>query len=76
MSSTELDSIPAMDPPQGVAPDLVNAPTFAWPVVAGLAVMSGLATLAFGARMFTRFYVMRRMQLEDCETFPLGLGFH
>ena len=57
---------PALEPPEGVIPNFVNPPTIAPSFVAGLGVMCGVATLGFAARMFTKTYVMKQVQLEDC----------
>ena len=65
-SPVDPDITPAMPPPDGVIPNFIDPPTIAPSLTVGLVLLCGIATLAFTARMFTRVYVMKQMQLEDC----------
>ena len=63
-----LDSIPATMPPPGVIPDLTSSynemqtpSIFAWTICA-FAVITCVAL-----RSFTRFYVIKKIELADCE---------
>ena len=69
MDSTSLDPNTnfALAPPPGVIPNYDDPPTIARSLVAGLAIMIVVATLAFAARLFTRVWVMKQIQLDDCE---------
>lgn len=66
-STQDPSNIPALGPPTGVTPDFVNAPTTSPSLFAGFGVMLTIATLGFAARMFTKAYIMRKVQLEDCK---------
>ena len=57
----------ALEPPPGVIPNYNDPPTIAGALVAGLAIMIATATLAFAARVFTKVYVMKQVQLDDCK---------
>ena len=67
MDSLHLDELPALAPPPGVTPNFVDPPSTAASFAIGLAIMISVATLLFALRMFTRIYVMKQMQLEDCK---------
>ena len=62
-----LDELPAMLPPPGVVPNFTDPPSSAGSLGAGVGVMIFIGTLGFAARMFTKIYVMKQMQLEDCK---------
>ena len=57
----------ALEPPPGVIPNYNDPPTIAGPLVAGLAIMIAVSTLAFAARLFTKAWVMKQVQTDDCE---------
>ena len=67
-ATIDPNNYPALEPPDpNIPPNFIDPPTIAGPLIVGLSVMIGVATLGFAARMFTRVYVMRHMQVEDCE---------
>ena len=67
-STIDPNNYPALEPPdEFTIPNFIDPPTVAGPLAAGLGLMIAIATLGFAARMFTRVYVMRQLQGEDCE---------
>ena len=69
-----FDNFPALAPPPGVVPNFTNPYTTAPPVRIAMAVMVGVATAACIARIFTKAYVMRQFQAEDCKHFSERTG--
>ena len=61
-----LGGFPALAPPPGVVSNFDNPYTGAPPVGIAMGVIAGLATAAFVARIFTKAYVMKQLQAEDC----------
>jgi hypothetical protein len=64
-----LDQLPALEPPPGVIPNFVDPPdnNNTRGLVIALYFMIALATIGFAARMFTKIYVMKQFQPEDCK---------
>ena len=65
-SILDPNKTPALQPPLGVVPNFVDPPTILGPFLAGEAVMLAASTLAVSARVFTKAYVMKKVDLEDC----------
>ena len=55
-----------LPPPLGVTSNFIDPPIVGPAVAAGLVVLIALATLSFAARAFTKAYVMRKLQVDDC----------
>ena len=68
------DQTPALDPPNGVIPNFNDPPSIAGDLVAGLTIMIVVATTGFVARMYTKAWIMRKVQLEDCEYGPTRIS--
>ena len=60
------DKLAALEPPPGIIPNFDDPYSAAPPVEAATGVLAALATLGFLARIFTKAWVMKQMQIEDC----------
>jgi hypothetical protein len=57
---------PALEPPPGVAPNLVNPSDLEKPGIAALSIGAVLITLAVGSRTYTKAVILGKLLLEDC----------
>jgi hypothetical protein len=56
---------PALEPPPGVVPNLVNPPDLEKPGIAALSIGAVLITLAVSSRTYTKAVIMGKLLLED-----------
>ena len=66
-ASAGSDQTPSLDAPNGTTPNFNDPPSIAGDLIAGLTVMIVVATTGFVARMYTKAWIMRKVQLEDCK---------
>lgn len=59
--------LPALEPPPGLTTNFDNPSSTLSSLVAALAIMVSVATIVLAARVYTRFYIMKMHQLEDCK---------
>ena len=62
-----LDELPAMIPPPGVTSNFVTPYSEGRDIYITVAVCIGLITPALLIRLFTKAYLIKRINLEDCE---------
>lgn len=67
MNQTLLAEEPALPPPPGMHSNFVNPSSLERLFVAALALMLFLVSVAVGARLVAKIYIMKSMQLEDCQ---------
>ena len=67
-SSYDLSQVPALEPPLGVIPNFVNPYTRGPMLLALIAVAIGIMYLFVTARLYAKFYVLKRLTWEDCES--------
>ena len=66
MSEQNPELMPALPPPPGVVPDFSRYYPNVAIQTALCYIFFALATIGFGARLFTRVYVVRKIEFEDC----------
>jgi hypothetical protein len=67
MSTFDLSSIPAMQPPPGMESNFDNPETM-YPIVLGVAIATmTLMTIVVAIRIFTKAFIMRDMRIEECK---------
>ena len=69
-ASFDPNEIPALDPPLGVKPNFINPYSSGGPTIVALAVLVGVATLAFFTRLLTKIFIVKEMRLTDCMFSP------
>ena len=57
---------PAAKPPPGLTSNFVNPPNQKDIVLVYTTLFTVIATLGIAARMYTRIWVIKKVQLEDC----------
>ena len=67
LPTMNLDQLPAAVPPPGVTPNLVNPDTQASTVFVTIGITVGLVAPAVIIRIFTKAYIIKTVNLEDCE---------
>ena len=67
MNQTLWAEEPALPPPPGMHSNFVNPPSLKTLFIAALALMLFLTSAAVGARLVVKIYVIKSMQLEDCQ---------
>ena len=66
MSLFDPNKLPALQPPPGVTPNFINPHSAGAPVGAAIGIFAALATLGFISRIFTKLWIMKEVQVEDC----------
>ena len=61
---------PAAKPPPGVTPNFIDPPSEKDVIVAYTTIFTIVATLGVAARMYVRLFIIRKIQIEDCEFNP------
>ena len=67
LPTMNLDQLPAAVPPPGITPNLVNPYTQASTVFITIGVTVGLVAPAVTIRIFTKAFIIRTVNLEDCK---------
>ena len=60
--------IPSIPPPEGQQPNFANPECDRNAVYVSLSICTGVATIFFFARTFTKRYVMKQFDTEDCKS--------
>jgi hypothetical protein len=60
----DIMDLPAMAPPEGVVPNFENPDSLRQPELAVVQLI--VATLAVAIRIFTKYFIVRKMLVEDC----------
>ena len=63
----DYTKIPALKPPPGVKSNFVNPSSYDGAGIATTAICVTLVTLAVGARLVTKGWVMKKLATEDCK---------
>ena len=58
---------PALEPPNGVIPNLINPPNNNAGALAGITICLVVVTIVAMLRVYARVLVLHRVLLEDCE---------
>ena len=66
-SMINLDATPALAPPLGLVPNFVHPYSEARSIYITVGVCTGLVTPALIVRIFTKAYIIKRVNLEDCK---------
>jgi hypothetical protein len=61
----DIMDLPAMAPPEGVVPNFENPDSLRQPELAVVQLI--VATLAVAIRIFTKYFIVRKMLVEDCK---------
>lgn len=67
MTNIDLDKLPALTPPPGVTPNFVNPYSQGRAIFITTGICVGFVTPAVTIRVFTKAYVIKRVNLEDCK---------
>ena len=67
-----LDQQPGLKPPPGVVPNFINPDNYQNTIIATLAVCLTLATLFTALRLYSKYFIIKSIALEDC-THPKNL---
>ncbi|KAI1778629.1 hypothetical protein F4818DRAFT_305730 [Hypoxylon cercidicola] len=71
----DINSIPALDPPENVEPNFVNPPTLMPAVIGTSVAVLTLSFLFVFARIFTKIYIVRDHHIEDWLAYFALAGF-
>lgn len=66
-ADTDISVCPAGLPPEGVMPLDLNAPSLHSNIVAAAAICMTGSIVLVAIRLFTKGYVLREVQVEDCK---------
>ena len=68
MASSGSNLTPSIPPPPGHQPNFANPECDRDAVYIPLSICTGVATIFFFARAFTKRYVMKAIDIEDCKS--------
>lgn len=66
-TGTLLGSATMIEPPSGIAPDLESPPSNAYVFIDMSIIMLVITTALLTLRLFTRVYIAKKCELEDCK---------
>lgn len=69
----DLNKPPMIPPPPGVTPNFTNPESRAWTVYVTSAVCLALTFILFAARMYSKFFVVKKRSIDDCKYSPASL---
>lgn len=67
MNQTLLAEEPALPPPPGIQSNFANPSAMEPLFIFALTLMLFIVSLAVGARLLVKLYIIKSMQLEDCQ---------